>query len=47
MRGETQTVTTTNCLDAEGQPTNRIIETPRRSDLITPVPKPKKLTSLH
>lgn len=29
-------------LDAEGQPTNRIIETRRRSDLITPVPKPKK-----
>lgn len=29
-------------LDADGQPTNRIIETRRRSDLITPVPKPKK-----
>lgn len=29
-------------LDAEGQPTQRIIETRRRSDLITPVPKPKK-----
>jgi len=26
-------------LDADGQPTNRIIETRRRSDLITPVPK--------
>lgn len=29
-------------LDEDGQPTNRIIETRRRSDLITPVPKPKK-----
>jgi type III restriction enzyme len=29
-------------LDANGQPTNRILETRRRSDLITPVPKPKK-----
>jgi type III restriction enzyme len=29
-------------LDAEGQPTHRIIETRRHSDLITPVPKPKK-----
>src|SRR5579872_2548678 len=29
-------------LDKDGQPTNRIIETRRRSDLITPVPKPKK-----
>ena len=29
-------------LDAEGQPTNGVIETRRRSDLITPVPKPKK-----
>jgi len=29
-------------LDIDGQPTNRIIETRRRSDLITPVPKPKK-----
>jgi type III restriction enzyme len=29
-------------LDADGQPTNRIIDTRRRSDLITPVPKPKK-----
>ena len=29
-------------LDADGQPTNQIIETRRRSDLITPVPKPKK-----
>ncbi len=29
-------------LDADGQPTNKIIETRRRSDLITPVPKPKK-----
>lgn len=29
-------------LDTDGQPTNRIIENRRRSDLITPVPKPKK-----
>ena len=29
-------------LDANGLPTNRIIENRRRSDLITPVPKPKK-----
>lgn len=29
-------------LDADGQPTNAIIESRRRSDLITPVPKPKK-----
>ncbi|MCC6002432.1 MAG: DEAD/DEAH box helicase family protein [Pararhodobacter sp.] len=29
-------------LDKDGQPTNRILETRRRSDLITPVPKPKK-----
>ncbi len=29
-------------LDADGQPTNRLIATRRRSDLITPVPKPKK-----
>jgi type III restriction enzyme len=29
-------------LDPDGQPTNRIVETRRRSDLITPVPKPKK-----
>lgn len=29
-------------LDAEGQPTNRVIGARRRSDLITPVPKPKK-----
>lgn len=29
-------------LDADGQPTGRIIETRRRSDLTTPVPKPKK-----
>jgi type III restriction enzyme len=29
-------------LDAEGQPTSRILETRRRSDLITPVPKPKR-----
>lgn len=29
-------------LDEDRQPTNRVIETRRRSDLITPVPKPKK-----
>nr|WP_192876691.1 hypothetical protein [Paracoccus jeotgali] len=29
-------------LDDDGQPTNRIIEARRRSDLITPVPKAKK-----
>jgi type III restriction enzyme len=29
-------------LDDDGQPTNRIIESRRRSDLITPVPKPRK-----
>jgi type III restriction enzyme len=29
-------------LDDDGQPTNRIIDLRRRSDLITPVPKPKK-----
>ena len=29
-------------LDADGQPTDRLIEARRRSDLITPVPKPKK-----
>lgn len=29
-------------LDADGQPTSRILENRRRSDLITPVPKPKK-----
>jgi type III restriction enzyme len=28
-------------LDADGQPTNRLIESRRRSDLVTPVPKPK------
>lgn len=29
-------------LDADGQPTNQILAIRRRSDLITPVPKPKK-----
>jgi type III restriction enzyme len=29
-------------LDADGQPTNRLIDSRRRSDLITPVPKAKK-----
>lgn len=32
-------------LDAEGQPTTHIVEDRRRSDLITPVPKPKKRRS--
>ncbi|QYZ68884.1 BPTD_3080 family restriction endonuclease [Neotabrizicola shimadae] len=31
-------------LDPEGQPTNRILPSRRRSDLITPVPPPKKQT---
>lgn len=29
-------------LDESGQPTNRILDSRRRSELITPVPKPKK-----
>src|SRR3989449_4596683 len=29
-------------LDSEGQPTQRIIETRRRAEFITPIPKPKK-----
>ena len=29
-------------LDEDGQPTNQVIDARRRSDLITPVPKPKK-----
>jgi type III restriction enzyme len=29
-------------LDAEGQPTQKIIETRRRAEFITPIPKPKK-----
>ena len=29
-------------LDQDGQPTNHIIESRRRSDLITPVPKPQR-----
>lgn len=29
-------------LDAEGQPTQKIIGTRRRADFITPIPKPKK-----
>jgi type III restriction enzyme len=32
-------------LDAQGQPTNCIIDTRRCSDLITPVPKPRKQRS--
>src|SRR5260370_23120694 len=30
-------------LDDQGQPTQRIIETRRRAEFITPIPKPKKL----
>lgn len=29
-------------LDADGQPTQRIIESRRKADFITPIPKPKK-----
>ena len=29
-------------LDKDGQPTNHVLNTRRRSELITPVPKPKK-----
>ena len=29
-------------LDADGQPTNRLVDNRRRSELITPVPKPQK-----
>ena len=29
-------------LDTDGQPTSKILDSRRRSDLITPVPKPKK-----
>ena len=29
-------------LDDEGQPTQQIIETRRRAEFITPIPKPKK-----
>ena len=29
-------------LDADGQPTQRILETRRRADFITPIPKPRK-----
>ena len=32
-------------LDEDGQPTNRMIETRRRSELITPVPKPQRRRS--
>lgn len=32
-------------LDEQGQPTQRIIESRRRADFITPIPKPKKRTS--
>ncbi|HUC67950.1 MAG TPA: hypothetical protein VMA53_21220 [Stellaceae bacterium] len=29
-------------LDADGQPTDRILDNPRPCDLVTPVPLPKK-----
>ena len=29
-------------LDAEGQPTQQVIETRRRAEFITPIPKPRK-----
>jgi len=29
-------------LDAQGQPTQRVIETRRRAEFITPIPKPRK-----
>jgi type III restriction enzyme len=29
-------------LDSEGQPTQKILETRRRAEFITPIPKPKK-----
>src|SRR5258706_9977398 len=32
-------------LDAQGQPTQKIIETRRRAEFITPIPKPKKRRS--
>src|SRR5687768_15264924 len=32
-------------LDASGQPTQRIIETRRKAEFITPIPKPKKRKS--
>ncbi|MBM4313404.1 MAG: hypothetical protein FJ122_05730 [Deltaproteobacteria bacterium] len=32
-------------LDAQGQPTQRIIEKRRRAEFITPIPKPKKRKS--
>jgi len=32
-------------LDAEGQPTQKIIETRRRADFVTPIPKPRKRRS--
>jgi type III restriction enzyme len=34
-------------LDSDGQPTNKILAARRRSDLITPVPKPKKRRQSH
>jgi type III restriction enzyme len=34
-------------LDSDGQPTNKIIESRRRSAFITPVPKPKKRRRGH
>ena len=32
-------------LDAEGQPTQKIIESRRRAEFITPIPKPRKRKS--
>jgi type III restriction enzyme len=29
-------------LDSDGQPTQRIMETRRRAEFVTPIPKPKK-----
>ncbi|HUX42446.1 MAG TPA: hypothetical protein VMV83_14855 [Rectinemataceae bacterium] len=29
-------------LDAQGQPTQKIVEARRKADFITPIPKPKK-----
>lgn len=32
-------------LDQQGQPTQRVLETRRRAEFITPIPKPKKRKS--
>ena len=34
-------------LDAQGQPTQQIMETRRRAEFITPIPKPKKRKSVR